>query len=109
MASAALQSIRVTRWRGGQHPTLDKITRMMQEEGLRPYVWTNTPNFRHPVRSHGYDKTLYCAQGSLEVSFPQTRQLIVLRAGDRVDVPHGVRYSAIVGPTGAQCVEGSAF
>ena len=107
MAVATVQPVKVARWRGGQHPTLDNITRLMTNEGLRTYMWTNTPNFRHPVRSHGYDKTLYCVQGSLELTFPQTKQRVVLRAGDRVELPRGVRYSAIVGPRGAQCLEGS--
>ncbi|NDJ75382.1 MAG: cupin [Chloroflexi bacterium] len=107
MAVATANQVRVTRWRGGQHPTLDNITRQMRTEGLRPYVWTNTPNFRYPVRSHGYDKTLYCVQGSLELVFSKTRQRVTLRSGDRVDVPRGVRYGTIIGPTGAQCVEGS--
>jgi quercetin dioxygenase-like cupin family protein len=107
MAVASIQQVKITRWRGGQHPTLDKITRQLQEEGLRPYVWSNAPNFRYPIRSHGYAKTLYCVQGSLELSFPQIKQHVVLRSGDRVDLPRGVRYSAIVGSAGAQCIEGS--
>ncbi len=105
--AAGTQQVRVVRWRGGQHPTLDNITRRMRDEGLRPYVWVNAPNFRYPPRSHGYDKTLYCVQGSLEVMFPETKQRVMLRSGDRIDMPHGVRYSAIIGPNGAQCVEGS--
>jgi len=108
MAIASMvEQAKVVRWRGGQHPTLENITRQMREEGLRPYVWANAPNFRYPVRSHGYDKTLFCVQGTLEITFPKTKQRVMLRPGDRVDVPRGVRYSAIVGPTGVQCVEGS--
>lgn len=99
--------IRVTTWRGGQHPTFEIITRRMKDEGLRPYMWVNAPNHRQPARSHGYDKTLFCLQGSLEVVFPEARQRVILRAGDRVDVPRGVRYSAVIGPLGAQCIEGS--
>ncbi len=79
----------------------------MRDERLRPYVWVNAPNYRYPVRSHGYDKVLYCVQGSLELTFPDMRQQVTLRAGDRIELPRGVRYSAIVGPLGAQCVEGS--
>lgn len=79
----------------------------MRDERLRPYVWSNTPNYRYPVRSHGYDKTLYCVQGALEIVFPDARQRVTLRPGDRIDLPRGVRYGAIVGPAGAQCVEGS--
>lgn len=107
MAVATVQQVQVSRWRGGQHPTLDNITRMMREEGLRPYVWANAPNFRYPARSHGYDKVLYCVQGSFEITFPKLKQRMVLRAGDRVDLPRSMSYSLIIGPSGAQCVEGS--
>lgn len=107
MAVAAINQIRITRWYGGQHPTLDNITRQMRTEGLRPYVWGNAPNSRYPLRSHGYDKTIYCVQGSMEVLLPNAKQRVTLRPGDRVDVPRGTRYSAIVGPTGVQCIEGS--
>ena len=105
--AATTQQVSVTRWRGGQHPTLENITRRMVDEGLRPYVWVNAPNFRYPLRSHGHDKIFYCIQGSLEITLPQLKQRFTLRSGDRVDLPRGVRYSAIVGPSGAQCVEGS--
>lgn len=108
VATGKPQQVRITRWYGGQHPTLDNITRQMKDEGLRPYVWSNTANFRYPVRSHGYDKTLYCLQGVLELTFPALKQRVTLRPGDRVDVPRGTHYSAIIGPTGAQCIEGSA-
>ncbi|MBN1679191.1 MAG: cupin [Anaerolineae bacterium] len=107
MAVVTFNQVSVTRWHGGQHPTLDNITRQMRVESLRPYVWSNTANYRYPVRSHGYDKTLYCVQGSLEVTFPKTKKRVVLRSGDRLDLPRGIRYSIIVGSTGAQCVEGS--
>jgi len=79
----------------------------MRDEGLRPYVWANTPNFRYPPRSHGYAKTLYCVQGTVEIAFPHTHRRVTLRSGDRIDLPRGVRYSTIIGPSGAQCVEGS--
>lgn len=107
MAADMAQQVRIVRWHGGQHPTLDNITRLMKDEGLRPYMWVNTPNFRYAVRSHGYDKTLYCVTGSLEISFPETKQRVILKAGDRIDMPRGLRYSAIIGASGAQCVEGS--
>ncbi len=100
-----IADIRIIRWRGGQHPTYQTITRRMQEEGLRPYAWSNGPNFRYTARSHGYSKVLYCVEGSLEVILPDANQSVVLRPGDRMELPRGVRHAAIVGPSGAQCVE----
>jgi quercetin dioxygenase-like cupin family protein len=98
-------NVRLTRWHGSQHPTFSTITREMKKEGLRPYMWTNMPNNRYGVRSHGYDKVLYVIEGTLEITLPDTNQRMTLRAGDRIDVPAGVRHGTIVGTSGAKCVE----
>jgi mannose-6-phosphate isomerase-like protein (cupin superfamily) len=100
-------AVRIKRWSGGQHPTLSAITRLMKEEGLRPYMWMNMPNQRYAVRSHGYDKVFYVVEGTVEVVFPDSNQRVILRAGDRTDIPAGVRHGTIVGNTGAKCVEAS--
>jgi quercetin dioxygenase-like cupin family protein len=100
--------IRVTRWSGGQNPTMSGITRLMQKEGLRPYLWENAPNYRYPVRSHGFSKIMYVVEGALEVSFPDTRQSVRLRAGDRIDIPAGIHHALIVGNSGAKCVEAAS-
>ncbi|HLV37127.1 MAG TPA: hypothetical protein VKY59_18545 [Spirillospora sp.] len=100
-------AVRVKRWTGGQHPTMSVITRQMKQEGLRPYMWMNMANHRYAVRSHGYDKVLYVIEGSVEVILPDSNQRVILRAGDRTDIPAGVRHGTIVGKTGAKCVEAS--
>lgn len=101
-------AVRVTRWSGGQHPTLSHITRHMQKEGLRPYQWDNAPNHRYAVRSHGYTKVVYVVEGTLEITLPDSNQRVRLRSGDRVEIPAGVRHGTIVGSTGATCVEAAA-
>jgi mannose-6-phosphate isomerase-like protein (cupin superfamily) len=99
------QAVRIVRWSGGVHPTISVISRTMQGEGLRPYVWENTPNYRYAPRSHGYNKVMYVVEGTLEVTFPDSNQRVKLRSGDRLEIPAGVRHSAIVGAGGARCVE----
>lgn len=98
-------SVRITRWHGSQHPTLSLITREMKKEGLRPYLWSNAPNHRYGVRSHGYDKVLYVIEGTVEIMLPDVNQRMSLRAGDRIEIPAGVRHGTHVGATGASCVE----
>jgi quercetin dioxygenase-like cupin family protein len=100
-----LNEIKLTRWHGAQHPTLQVITRQMEQEGLRPYSWSNGPNFRIAARSHGSTKIMYCIEGSLELVLPDINQSIVLRPGDRVELPRGVRHAAMTGPRGARCLE----
>ena len=101
-------AVRVTRWSGGQHPTLSVISRHMQKEGLRPYQWDNAPNHRYAVRSCGYAKVVYVVEGTLEITLPDCNQRVRLRAGDRVEIPAGVRHGTIVGSSGAKCVEAAA-
>ncbi|MDX2159784.1 MAG: cupin domain-containing protein [bacterium] len=105
MAIEQSAAVRVTRWSGGQHPTLSTITRQMQREQMRPYFWENAPNYRYGARSHGYAKVMYVVEGTIELNFPDTNARLRLRAGDRVEIPAGVRHGAIVGSSGAKCVE----
>lgn len=97
--------VRVSRWQGSQHPSESNIIRLMRREGLRPYQWHNPPNYRYAVRSHNYHRVIYVTRGTLEVILPDANQRTRLRAGDRVDIPPGVRHGAIVGSTGVQCTE----
>jgi quercetin dioxygenase-like cupin family protein len=103
--SIVQKDVKIIRWRGSEHPTFSNITRQMKKEGLRPYMWTNMANHRYGIRSHGYDKVLYVVDGSIELSFPDLGQQVIMRPGDRVDVPAGVRHGTIVGNKGACCVE----
>ena len=100
-----IKAIKLTRWKGGQHPTFDTITRKMSDEGMRPYTWQNGPNFRAAARCNGYTKVIYCVDGSLELILPDINQSVLLRPGDRIELPSGVRHATIVGPNGARCLE----
>ncbi len=104
-AIARINEIKFERWRGGQHPTFQGISRKMEMEGLRPYASTNGPNARIPARSHTYAKVMYCVSGSLELFFPDTGQSLTMRPGDRVELPGGVRHATLIGSQGAQCLE----
>lgn len=80
----------------------------MQHEGLRPYAWDNRPNYRYAVRSHGFSKIMYVVDGMLEITLPDSNQRVRLRAGDRIEIPAGIRHGAIIGSSGAKCVEAAA-
>lgn len=99
--------VQLRRWRGGQHPTLELMKQHLTNEGLRAFRWQQQANYRYAVRSHGYDKALYCVEGSIEVILPDLRQRHKLTAGDRIDIPKGVRHSVTVGNYGATCLEGT--
>lgn len=106
ISKEAFDEVRILRWRGAQHPTYQTIVKQMEQEGIRPYAYTHGPNARLAVRSHGYSKVMYCVEGALEVVFPDLNQRVVLRPGDRLNIPRGVRYAGVVSVQGVRCVEG---
>ncbi|TVR21067.1 MAG: hypothetical protein EA396_09040 [Anaerolineaceae bacterium] len=105
MAVYQSENVRVVRWHGSQHPSLSNISRLMNKEGLTPYHAIYTPNKRQPAHSHGFKKTFYVVEGAVEIDLPDSNVGYPLRAGDRVEIPAYVRYSLIVGASGAKCLE----
>jgi hypothetical protein len=108
MSATKTETLRFTRWHGGQQPTLTLMVRNLEAEGLRAFKWSNKANYRYGVRSHGFAKTLYCVEGSVEIFFPDSRQRVTLKTGDRLDIGAGVRHSMTVGLQGVMCLEGTS-
>lgn len=107
MISKKQETVRIVRWRGGQHPTLDLMKKTLESHGLRTFKWSQHANYRYGVRSHGFAKSLYCLEGSIEVFIPDTHERHILRPGDRIDLARGIRHSITVGLNGATCLEGT--
>lgn len=78
----------------------------MADEGLDPYLWSNGPFDTYSAHSHGYDKVIYVVFGSITFGLPELGQSLMLKAGDRLDLPAGVVHNATVGAEGVVCLEG---
>ena len=61
---------------------------------------------RHAPHSHGYEKVLYCVEGSIRFQLENEGRTLELQAGDRMVLPPGTVYSAVVGSRGCSCIEG---
>ena len=72
-------------------------------EGLVAYRWENGPDHRYGTHRHPYHKVLVCERGS--ITFHLVSGDVVLRSGDRFDLPPGTEHAATVGPTGVVCWE----
>lgn len=95
----------VTRWADSVPPTQSTLWRLMTEDGLSPYSWSNGPHDIYPAHSHSYDKVIYVVQGSITFGLPESGQKITLKAGDRLDLPAGTVHDAVVGAQGVLCLE----
>jgi len=80
----------------------------LRAEADHCYGWSNGPGAVYTVHDHTYRKILYVAQGSITFTHAG-RPAVVLRAGDRLDLPAGTRHGAVVGGDGVICWEGQAL
>jgi quercetin dioxygenase-like cupin family protein len=83
----------------------DLMTRL-RTEASGCYSWSNGPGDRYGAHSHGYEKVLYCVEGSITFMLDAEGRSIELKAGDRMVLPAGTVHSAVVGPAGCTCIEG---
>lgn len=76
----------------------------LRSEASSCYSWSNGPSTRYSDHSHGYEKVLYCVDGS--ITFRLGERDLRLQSGDRLVIPAGTVHSALVGPVGVTCIEG---
>ena len=95
----------VTPWADPVPPTQSALWRLMADEGLNPYSWSNGPHDVYAAHTHSYDKVIYVVQGSITFGLPELGEKLTLKAGDRLDLPAGTVHDAIVGAQGVICLE----
>jgi quercetin dioxygenase-like cupin family protein len=83
----------------------DLMTRL-RTEASGCYSWSNGPGDRYGAHSHGYEKVLYCVEGSITFTLDAEGRSIELKAGDRMVLPARTVHSAVVGTAGCTCFEG---
>ena len=97
--------VEVTRWSDEKKPDEATIREILAEEGLHPYRWSNSPGDVYSSHSHAYNKVIYVISGSITFNLPDSDEKLVLKPGDRLDLPAGVSHGAVVGTTGVACLE----
>ena len=77
----------------------------LRAEGLDPSPWSNEPGDRYAAHSHGYDKVLVAARGSITFHLTGDGRDVALAGGERLDLPAGTEHAATVGAVGVTCLE----
>ena len=86
--------------------TPDELMNRLRGEATGCYSWSNGPGDRYAPHSHGYEKVLYCVEGSIAFILEGEGRRIELTSGDRMVLPAGTVQSGEVGPGGCTCFEG---
>ena len=95
----------VTPWANSTSPTQSTLWRLMTDEGLSPYSWSNGPFDVYAAHSHSYNKVIYVVQGTITFGLPELGKQVTLKTGDRLDLPAGIVHDARVGSQGVVCLE----
>ena len=101
--------LKVIPWTSETPPTEEELREDLVEQQLKVFHWANEPDDVYAGHTHGYHKIIYVVKGSINFDFPTRQKSVNLKAGDRLEVPAGVRHSAAVGPEGVVCLEAHVY
>jgi len=85
----------------------DSVEQQLRAEADHCYQWSNGPGAEYAVHSHTYRKILYVERGSITFT-PTGMPAILMKPGDRLDLPAGTPHGAMVGEEGVTCWEGQS-
>ncbi len=101
--------LKVTPWTEEEPPTKETLQEELEEQELKVYSWSNGPGYVYPGHTHSYHKVLYVVEGSIKFECPTRHEVFQLKAGDKLELPSGVRHSAVAGPDGVTCLEAHIY
>jgi quercetin dioxygenase-like cupin family protein len=80
------------------------LYQQLRQEGLRPTRWSNGPDAVYGAHAHPYGKILVVERGSITFTIGDGKR-VLMRRGDRLELPPRTPHSALVGPEGVVCLE----
>ncbi|MDM8529270.1 AraC family ligand binding domain-containing protein [Anaerolineales bacterium HSG24] len=101
--------LKVTSWTQETLPAEEELRELLENQELRVYRWSNPADEVDAYHTHGYHKVLYIVNGSIRFDLPTRGETFILRTGDRLELPSGIRHSAVVGEEGVTCLEAHIY
>jgi quercetin dioxygenase-like cupin family protein len=99
------KNVKKNKWSADIQPDKAVLLKIMADERLNPYTWSNGPGDVYSAHNHSYHKVIYVVSGSITFGLPEKGDSVYLQTGDRLDLPAGVVQDAVVGPQGVVCLE----
>jgi len=100
-----MTELRIIPWTLDSAPSEAALRRLLVEEGLSAYTWSNAPYEVYAPHTHDYNKVIYVVRGSITFQLIELGVWHTLKAGDRLDLPAGTVHAAEVGAEGVLCLE----
>jgi quercetin dioxygenase-like cupin family protein len=99
------QDYSVHAWQGDSPPDEGELQRILREQGLAGYRWSNAPGDVYGAHSHPFHKIIFVLLGSITFILPEIETEVMLGIGDRLDLAAGIVHEAVVGQQGVICIE----
>lgn len=100
------QVIQTDKWDNDASPTEAELSQRLLDAGMQLTRWENIAGTVYHARVNGYHKVIYVVSGSIVFGFRIIGEPTILNAGDRISLPAGVEYNAVVGEEGVVYLEG---
>ena len=97
--------VEIVRWSGNTSPDEETLRKILAEEDLYGYRWSNGPGDVYSAHTHSFNKVVYVVRGSITFGLPDSGEQVTLNLGDQLNLPAGVVHNAIVGSDGVVCLE----
>ena len=97
--------VEIVRWSGGTSPDEETLRKILDEENLHGYRWSNGPGDVYSAHTHSFNKVIYVVSGSITFGLPDSGEQVTLNLRHRLNLPAGVAHNAIVGSKGVVCLE----
>ena len=101
--------LKITPWNNQTPPIEEELRSQLAKQELKVYHWSSPAEAVFWGHTHGYHKILYVVSGNIKFEFPSRHKTISLHPGDRLDLPGGIRHSAVAGTEGVTCLEAHIY
>ena len=71
------------------------IRKILAEEGLQFYQWSNRPGNVYSAHSHSYHKVIWVLQGSIIFGLSGRGDKVILNACDRLELPAFLQHMSV--------------
>lgn len=88
----------VRRWQASAVPSVEQIEHMLRAEGLEPTREIYQGPTQVPEHMHPFDEIRMVAVGEIMMEVSGNR--LLLRSGDRIDIPSNTRHSTLTQGSG---------
>ena len=78
--------------------TPDELMTRLRAEASNCYSWSNGPGDHYDAHNHGYEKVLYCVDGSITFVLEPDARRLELKGGDRMVLPADTVHSGVSPP-----------